>query len=279
MAQRFGPDEVRLRMTHSNSKTPLEPSLPRAKMIRLGRSLEVSQVCFGTEHITHYAPGQGGRLLVDAADLYGVFFVDTDMVYGSHPQVAEALRIGGRSRFVIATKTYAKTEKQAQKDLDRICLELDPDYIDIGLLHRVRPGEMEEHRPALDVLMKAKEKGILRHVGLTTHSPDILRAASLLSEIEILYGTLNRDGSRLDSGTLADMHQALAEAHRLGKGTCVVKTLGRKDLVHDLKGAIEWVLQYHESIDAYCIGFSSLIELREDLTIVNDYFSGNAGIH
>jgi aryl-alcohol dehydrogenase-like predicted oxidoreductase len=210
------------------------PSRPRAKRVQFGRGgPEVSQVCFGTEHIVTCTPSFGGSLLADAADLYDVFFIDTDMVYGSHPQVAQAIRTAGRSRFVVSTKTYAKTEQQARKDLDRIFYELGTDYIDIALLHRVRPGAMDEHRPPLEVLLQAKERGLIRHVGLSTHSPEIAAAASSMPEIEILYVTLNREGSRLDSGSREEMQQALAEAHRNGKGTCVLKTLGRGDLVHD----------------------------------------------
>ena len=119
-------------MINPDVSTRPEPNPHRAKRVPFGDSgLEVSQVCFGTEHIIQCVPDFGGQMLVDAAEHYGVFLVDTDMSYGSHAQVASALRLGGRSKFVISTKTYAKTEEKAAKDLDRIFAELDPSYIDI----------------------------------------------------------------------------------------------------------------------------------------------------
>ena len=237
------------------------------------RGLEVSQICFGTEHIIQCVPPYGGQMLVDAAEHYGVFFVDTDMSYGSHAQVASALRLGGRSKFVISTKTYAKTEEKAVTDLDRIFAELDPSYIDICLLHRIRPEELEQCRPALNVLVREKERGRLRCVGLSTHSPEVALAAASMPQIEVVYVTLNKQGERLDSGTLEDMVYALRHLHDNGKGTCVLKTLNRGRLLSDLEGALKWVLQYDEYIDVYCIGFSALWELKQDLALINSYLS------
>jgi len=262
------------RETNSLHIVEEEKSNLRAKRVIFGQSgLQVSQVCFGTEHIVQCVPAYGGQILVDAAEIYGVFSIDTDMSYGSHPQVAAALQLRERSSFVISTKTYAKTEEEAQKDLNRILVELNPLYIDIVLLHRVQSGELDERRPALEFLIDAKERGIIRSIGLSTHSPDVAAAAASMPEIEVVYVTLNKDGSRLDSGTMVEMTQALEQAHRNGKGTCVIKILNRGRLLPDLEGSLEWVLQYHEHIDVYCIGFHALWEMREDLRIINEYLA------
>ena len=67
--------------------------------------------------------------------------------------------------------------------------------------------------------------------------------------------------------------EALHKAHNVKKiGTYVIKTLGRGALLDDIRGALHWVMDYHDRIDVYNIGYAGLRELRQDLTIVNEYF-------
>lgn len=245
----------------------------RAKAVEMGKTgIKVSQVCFGTEHINCYTPDLGGKVLADAARYNGVFFWDTDMVYGSHPQIAAGLTKLDRQEVVVCSKTYATTAVAAERDLERIFAELRPAYLDFCLLHRVRV-DLEAARPALEVLGRAKEKGLIRAVGISTHFAAVARQAARMPEIEVICVPLNRDGSRIDEGSRDEMVESLKTAHAAGKGTYVIKTLGRGDLLYDLEGALEWVLQHHEYIDVYNIGFANLAELRQDLAIVNAYFA------
>jgi len=247
--------------------------MEKAKTVSLGQSgLVVPQIGFGTEHINSYTPNYGGNLLADAASLYGVFLWDTDMVYGSHPQVAEGLKKIKREEVVVCSKTYAVTAKDAEQDLERIFLELGTDYLDVCMLHRVCLSA-DRYQPALDVLVREKERGRIRTVGLSTHFVSVVEDCLTVPEIEVICAPLNRDGSRIDQGDRSGMVSALKKAHQAGKGTIIIKILGRGDLLHDLRGAIEWVLQFNSFIDVYNIGITDLTELKENIGIINEYFS------
>ena len=75
------------------------------------------------------------------------------------------------------------------------------------------------------------------------------------------------------------MARALDRAHnQRGLGTYVIKTLGRGDLVHDVRGALNWVMDHHSCIDVLNIGYASLRELRQDLEVVNDYYDTLEGV-
>ncbi len=241
---------------------------------RLGTTpIQASRVCFGTEHINVYTPDYGGNLLADAAKLYNVYFWDTDMVYGSHPQVASGLKKVDREKVVVCSKTYALTEKDCRKDIERIYRELGIEYLDICLLHRVTVSE-KQYRPALDVLLEEKEKGRIRSVGLSTHYVQVLEECVAVPDIELVCAPLNKEGSRIDQGNKENMIHALKSAHDAGKGTYVIKILGRGDLVGDVRGALEWVLQYESFIDVFNIGISNLAELKQDVEIVNRFLKG-----
>lgn len=233
----------------------------------------VSKIAFGTEHLNQFVPSFSGKILSDAARLHNVFFWDTDNCYGSQPAVAAGLKLQPREKIVVTSKTYADTEDEAWSSVRKILKDLDTPYIDFCLLHGVESGKLEGKMPALKALREMKEQGLVRHIGLSTHCADVAWACSDIEGIEVLCVTFNRDGSRIEQGNLDGMIRALDKAHnQKGLGTYVIKTLGRGDLVHDVRGALGWVLDYHDCIDVLNIGYANLRELRQDLQVVNEYF-------
>lgn len=238
----------------------------------------VSKIAFGTEHLNQFVPSFGGKILSDAARLHNVFFWDTDNCYGSQPAVAAGLKLQPREQIVVASKTYADSEADAWSSVKKILKDIDTPYIDFCLLHGVESGRLEGKRPALKALREMVDQGLIRHVGLSTHCADVAMACSDIEGIEVLCVTFNRDGSRIEQGDLDGMVRALDKAHnQRGLGTYVIKTLGRGDLVHDIRGALGWVLDHHECIDVLNIGYANLRELRQDLQVVNEYLDALEG--
>lgn len=254
-----------------NDTTIIQPGAITARKVKLG-PLTVSQVCFGTEHINRSTPEYGGDILADAARLHGVFFWDTDNAYGSHTQVAAGLTKLPREQVVVCSKTYGHTRQEAQHDLERTLKELGTTYIDIFLLHEVAAGSLAEKMPALDYLLEAKARGQIRAVGLSTHCAGIISAAAEIAALEIVCAPFNREGSRIEEGSLSDMETALKKAHACGKGVYIIKVLGKGELTYDIRGALEWAMARHEFIDVYNLGVANLSELRQNLQTVNAYF-------
>lgn len=244
----------------------------RAREVTMA-GVRVSQIAFGTEHINQYLPSFGGKILRDAALLNNVFFWDTDNCYGSQPAVACGLKLLPREKVVVTSKTYADTREDARESVLRILHDLDTPYIDFCLLHGVEGGRLPFKMPALAELRKMKEEGLVRHVGLSTHFPQVAWEASDIEGIEVLCVIFNKDGLRIMEGNVDDMVRALDKAHnQKGLGTYVIKTLGRGALTSDVRGALEWVMDHHHCIDVYNIGYGNLRELRQDLQIVNEYY-------
>ncbi len=240
----------------------------RAPTIRLGDTgPTVPRLIFGTEHIIDLSPREGGAVLAAAYRQFGINHWDTAPVYESHPQVASGLRQAGRDSIVVTSKTTAETAEEARSGLRSILEELDIDYLDIAFLHNVPTGHLPRRSGALDYLVKAKDMGLVGHVGISSHSPPTLAESAAIPEIEIVCGTLNRDGSRIDDGTLDDMLRALRACYEGGKGVYVIKILGRGDLAGDVEGAIEFVCRY-PFIHAYNIGMRNTREVEENLEII-----------
>ena len=97
------------------------------KKIKLGSTdVEVSRLIYGTEPFNFKkgpdgnrtqgdkTPEEGGQILKGALEL-GVNTWDTSDDYGTHPHVAEALKLVERKEVVIADKSNALSEEDGWK--------------------------------------------------------------------------------------------------------------------------------------------------------------------
>lgn len=249
----------------------------RAKQVTMA-GIKLSQICFGTEHITQASPEFGGALLAEAKRIHGVNFWDTDNSYGSVAQVSLGFKMVRRDEVVISSKSYAETADETRRDIKRTLAELGTDYIDMFLLHEVKAGNLKSLMPSLEVLKEAKSAGIIRGVGLSTHSVQILGDAAETDGIEFVCAPLNIEGSRIEEGTRDGMIKAMDKAHnKCGKGVYVIKTLGAGDYIYKLKEALEWVAQFTNFVDVFNIGVASLAEMRENMEILSKHIPMDTG--
>jgi len=235
----------------------------------LGRTgITVSRLCFGALTIS---PLQADLPVPEAADVLrhafdlGINFVDTAEIYRSYPQLREALK--GRPEVVLATKTYAYTAEGAERSL-RLALEgVGRSWIDLFLLHEQEELTLDGHRPALEYFLRAKEKGLVRAVGFSTHSVAAVRKGLSMGEVDVIHPLMNRQGLGLTDGTAAEMFAAVEEAHRRGKGIYAMKTIGGGHLYADAEKAIGEIagLPY---VDAVAVGMKTSEEVELDWLVV-----------
>ena len=213
------------------------------KNVRLGRTeIIVTQNAFGCLPIQRDTKEVAVKLLREAYE-GGMRFFDTARAYtDSEEKVGEAFD-GIRDKIYIATKTAAKTPEGFWKDLETSLKNLRTDYIDIYQLHMVpqcyRPGD---GTGMYECLEQAKEKGLIRHIGITTHK---LAVAQEIIESG-LYETLQYPFSYLSS----EKEIALVRA-------CVEKDMGficMKALAGGLVTRSDAAMAYMTQFDNYIKG-------------------------
>jgi aryl-alcohol dehydrogenase-like predicted oxidoreductase len=111
-----------------------------------------------------------------AVDL-GVNFLDTAEAYGTEEIVGAAARCYDRDRLVISTKAIFRTGEDTGETVTRRVeaglRRLRLDYVDIFHFHAVSPAAYDHHRDVLaPALLKLKEQGKVRHIGITETSPN-----------------------------------------------------------------------------------------------------------
>ena len=242
--------------------------------VKLGNTnIEVSRLCFGSLTMT---PFQANLSIAEGAELIqyaykkGINFIDTAEIYDNYKYIKEALKGIDRRDYVIATKTYAYSKELAEKSLNLALKELDTDYIDIFLLHEQESiHTIRGHYEAIEFFLKAKEKGIIRAIGISTHRIEGVLGANKYNEIEVIHPIVNMKGIGIQDGNIGEMLNAIEEAHRLGKGIYGMKPLGGGHLIGEAEKAFNFVkgIPY---INSFAIGMQSKNEVDSNISLMND---------
>jgi predicted aldo/keto reductase-like oxidoreductase len=98
---------------------------------------------------------------------------------------------------VLASKSQGRTADDIRADLETSLKELQKDYLDLYQCHFVRDEQVYQEiiapGGALEGLMQAKQEGLIGHIGLTSHSLDLLERVvdeGLFETIMVCYSFL-----------------------------------------------------------------------------------------
>ncbi|MGN0514070.1 MAG: aldo/keto reductase [Lachnospiraceae bacterium] len=138
--------------------------------VTLGKTgITVNKNGFGALPIQRVSDEEAVRILRKAYE-GGVTFFDTARFYTDSEHKLGLAFEGIRDKVIIATKTAATTSEDFWKDLDTSLNNLKTDYIDIYQFHNPsfcpKPGD---GTGIYEAMCKAKEKGMIRHIGITNH--------------------------------------------------------------------------------------------------------------
>ena len=253
-----------------------EPAIRRANdVIELGpNKIRVSRMAVGTGT---YGAGQSSNQLralgvngvadmLSAAYEKGIFFWDTADAYGTHDAIKAALKKVPRDKVTILTKTDAMTADKTQEDIDRFRKELGTDYIDILLLHtRMSATWNEEDKGSMEVMAAAKEKKILRSVGISCHSVEAMQVAAKSPWLDVCMVRLNPAGERMDAEP--EVVLPIVKAMKAsGKGMIGIKVLGEGSLADGQQhnDALRYALT-KDALNCFSIGCESLKEVLDNM--------------
>jgi predicted aldo/keto reductase-like oxidoreductase len=110
---------------------------------------------------------------------------------------------GIRDKFVIATKSMARTKEAMAADIDISLKNLRTDYIALYQIHNASPADVEKiiaPGGALEALQEAKKAGKIGHIGITAHSLDTFKLAVDLDWVETVmfpYNIVETQGQEL----------------------------------------------------------------------------------
>lgn len=133
--------------------------------------LKVSRLGFGGIPIQRITQEEATALIRKLPE-YGVNYIDTARGYTVSEEYLGIAMEGIRDKFVLATKSMARTREAMEKDIETSLKNLRTDHIDLYQVHNAPPAQMNivtGEGGALEALLEAKAAGKIGHIGITAH--------------------------------------------------------------------------------------------------------------
>lgn len=203
----------------------------------LGRSgLKVSVTGFGGIPVQRVNQKQATETILKASEC-GINFIDTARGYTiSEEFIGEALW-GTRKNWIIATKSMARDKDSMAKDIEISLKNLKTDHIDLYQLHNIRKktdlNRIFKEDGAYEALLDAQKAGKIGHIGITSHSCDLLEDAIELNKFESImvpYNIVETQAEKL-----------MKRAQELNIGVIIMKPMAG-GAIQDVKLAMKFVL-------------------------------------
>ena len=157
------------------------------RKIRLGRTdLYVTRTAVGALPIQRISKTDAVKLVRRAYEA-GINYFDTANMYtDSEEKLGEALH-DVRQNVVISTKSSAADKKTALAHIEESLRRLQTDYIDLFQFHNpaVLP-DIDDPNGPFAAALEMKEKGYIRHIGITNHRLGVAREAIASGNFETL---------------------------------------------------------------------------------------------
>lgn len=209
----------------------------------------------------------------------GINFYDAADLYGSHRNVKEIFKEVPREKSILLSKIWTRNEPWNQdspsKTIDRFRKETSSDYFDILLLHCMTNNKwQEEKKPYIEALSEAKQKGIVKTVGLSCHSFDALKIAADDPWVDVILARINPEGLIMDASP-EEVMAVLKKAHDSGKGVIGMKIFGEGRMTDGKRRqkSLEYVIG-SGNIDCMTIGISSQEQVDEAVNRIMNIVNG-----
>jgi aryl-alcohol dehydrogenase-like predicted oxidoreductase len=249
--------------------------------VALGKSdVKVTRLAFGTGTFSGQVQRDLGqqqftRLVRHAYDR-GIRFFETAESYAGMPEMlAAALKGLPRDSYRLMTKysTPAHGPAPAQK-IDQFRRQLNSEYIDILLLHCLRPPTWEkDYRDLEDGLSEAKSHKVILTHGASVHGLPALRTFPANRWLEIAMIRMNHNGARMDGpdthdidapGDVNEVVKHTRAVHAQGMGVISMKLCGEGQFTRaaDRNAAVKFAFD-QAGVDCVTIGFKNTAEIDE----------------
>ena len=203
------------------------------------------------------------RTLMQALAEQGVNYIDTARGYTvSERYLGEALE-GMRDRFVLATKSMARTKEAMEKDIETSLANLRTDHIDLYQVHNPSLKDLETVTAlggALEALLEAKAAGKIGHIGVTAHMATVFERALDMDWVETImfpYNIVETQGEAL-----------MRRCTEQNVGFIVMKPLAGGAL-EDATLALRFIRQ-NPDVSVVIPGMYSVDEVRQNLAAMED---------
>ncbi|MDP2955005.1 MAG: aldo/keto reductase [Longimicrobiales bacterium] len=215
--------------------------------------------------------------IVNRAIDLGVNYIDTAAAYGqgiSQTYIGEVMATRRREVF-LATKTNSRTRDGSMKLLEQSLNLLQTDRLDLWQLHNISRIEQLDQifadDGAIHALLRAREEGIVRFLGITGHAnPDVLLEGLNRFPFDTILMALNP----ADRYFLPFQEKLLPTANERGMGVIAMKIPARGRIFREggltsMRDTLTWTMS--QPVSTVIVGCDNVAQLEENVSIAAQF--------
>ncbi len=203
-----------------------------------------------------------------ALDL-GVNFIDTARAYGDSEYKIGLVMRRRRQECFLATKTHARSKREAAQQIETSLSNLQTDVIDLIQLHSVDWLEDLERVLRKDgayaAAEEARRRGAVRYIGITGHRPQVLIEALKTGMFDAVMVPVNFVDHCVFAG---DEERLLDLAEEMEIPVIAMKPLAG-GMIKDPKRALRYTLS--QRISVAIPGMGTIREVEEDVAVAEAF--------
>lgn len=213
------------------------------------------------------------RLVKTAFDK-GVTYFDCAQNYRTFKWMGKALGQLPRKDLFVLSKVWGTPENPMQSIDDQL-RNFKTDYLDCILCHCTKKGTWASDRQrVMEAMLKAREQGKVRSVGVSCHTLDALEVAARSEWVQVNLVRVNPQGKHTDrrygankkepSPGVDPVMKEVAVMKKNGHGVIGMKIIGNGDFTdaEDREKSIRFAMS-ESAIEAVTIGFKNAAEIDE----------------
>ncbi len=219
------------------------------------------------------------EIINHALDL-GVNYIDTAADYGagvSETHLGEVMK-DRRDEVFLATKAHVYDYDGVMRMCEESLERLQTDYVDLYQHHRVQDIELLDRiaQPdgALPAFERLRDEGVVRHIGITSHTPHVMTEALERHDFECVLITINP--AHMVYGTpynADDLTTFLATAAEKDVGVIAMKVVNNGDILArglTAEEAIHYALS-RQAVSTACLGITEVNQLDENVAAAHTF--------
>jgi len=209
------------------------------------------------------------EIIETAIDL-GINYIDTASTYGDAEEKVGEVMKSRRNEVVLATKTLQRDKESSWREINTSIERLKTDYVDILQIHSVNTmaelDKITSKNGSLYSVIKAKEQGLCKHIGITGHTrPEVIKEALNRFDFETVLVPLSSVDKLLND--FGDVIFPVAKKKNVGVIAMKVLSDGRvTDFVED---SLRYVFSL--PISTAIVGVKSIVELKQNVEIAKNF--------
>jgi len=228
-----------------------------------GTDLKLTKVGFGGIPIRRLSEDDAIRVIRHAIEK-GINWFDSANGYDiSENYIGKAIKHYDRKSLHYFTKSHRRKPQEVREDIQLSLKRAQIDYIDLYQFHLVTSSELWQQMMddgTVDVVIEEKKKGIVKHIGVSTHKLEPALEAMKHPEIETIQYPFNF----IECEAAV---KVLAEAKKRDIGFISMKPFGG-GLLDNASACIGCLMQHREIV--FDPGFERIEEVDEVIKLVQE---------